>query len=223
MDCLRVIATYISPFILIAVMFFYLVFSLGATLIAGITQMNSAYYMFSSPLEYIVTPKTFNYFNGIEPGAEKLLCNFTSDKKGCNSTPRDVIITCAVGKTLNIVLFQRTLRTTGSNATLLLFLDQTAVDNMDKDTYEFTKKMNSQIILVPTPPGQGLRVKNYDMYIFVQFLRENEFKIDRVIFLDLFDSLFQEDPFNTRMPENELHLVHERMLNKYNGGNNLFI
>ena len=131
-----------------------------------INAMSSSFYMFSSPLEFSVQPKPFKYFSGIKNGCEKLLCNYTSSRVGCNSTPRDVVISCAAYKTLNLVLFQRTLRTTGCNATLILFLDQTAIDNMDHDTLEFTKQMNTLIFITPTPPGKGVRTKNYFAYVF---------------------------------------------------------
>ena len=188
-----------------------------------IIQMNSAFYMFSSPLEFSIKPKPFDYYSGIKNGSENLLCNYTSSKDGCNSTPRDVVITCAAYDTCNLVLFQRTLRTTGCKATLILFMDQIAIDNMDPDTLEFTKQMNTYIFLTPTPPGKGVRTKNYFAYIFKEFLRENEFKIDRVIFSDLFDTLFQEDPFNTRLPTKSLHIVHENIRNKLNKVNYMFM
>ena len=184
-----------------------------------IIQMNSAFYRFNSPLEFSIKPKPFDYYSGIKSGNENLLCNYTSSRDGCNSTPRDVVITCAAYDACNLVLFQRTLRTTGCKATLVLFLDQKVIDNMDHDTLEFTKKMNTFIFLTQTPPRQGVKTKNYYAYVFKEFLRENEFKIDRVIFSDLFDTIFQEDPFNTRLPTNSLHLVHENKRNKWNLGN----
>ena len=188
-----------------------------------IIQMNSAFYRFNSPLEFSIKPKPFDYYSGIKSGNENLLCNYTSSRYGCNSTPRDVVITCAAYDACNLVLFQRTLRTTGCKATLVLFLDQKAIDNMDHDTFEFTKKMNTFIFLTPTPPIKGVKSKNYYAYIFKEFLRENEFKKDRVIFSDLFDTLFQEDPFNTRLPINSLHLVHENIRNKRNWINYRFM
>ena len=96
--------------------------------------MESAFYMFTSPLDFSVQTKKIEYFHGIQRYSENLLCNFVVSTKGCNSTPRDIVISSAVSKTTNIVLFQRTLRTTGTNATLILFLDQEAIDNMDPDT-----------------------------------------------------------------------------------------
>ena len=141
---------------------------------------------------------------------------------GCNSTPRDVVISGASSKFTNGVLFQRTLRTTRSNASLVLFMDQVALDSMDKDSLQFTKQMNTQIIKIPSPPGKGVRTKNYFAYVFKEFLRENENEIDRVVFLDLFDSLFQEDPFNTKLPTDKLHLVDENVKNKNNLGTQLF-
>ena len=185
--------------------------------------MNSAFFMFNSPLEFSLSTKRFEYFNGIQPGSEKLFCNYTSSMEGCNSTPRDVIITSAVKKTTNLVLFQRTLRTTRSNATLLLFMDQEAIDSIDQDSLDFTKKMNSYIYKIPKPPGEGMKTKNFVAYLIKEFLRDNIFNINRVIVIDLFDTLFQEDPFNTRFPSNKLHLVDENQVNIANRGNKVFM
>ena len=188
-----------------------------------LSQMESAFYMFTSPLDFSVQTKKIEYFHGIQRYSENLLCNFVVSTKGCNSTPRDIVISSAVSKTTNIVLFQRTLRTTGTNATLILFLDQEAIDNMDPDTKRFTEQMNTQIFLIPKPPSSGMKIKNFIAYLVKEFLRENEFNINRVIVMDLFDSLFQEDPFNIQMPNDKLQLVHENIYNKDNSGTKDFI
>ena len=186
-------------------------------------QGQSAFYMFSSPLEYSFSAKHFEYFSGLRPEQEHLLCNFTPSMEGCNSTPRDVVISCAAVRAKNIVLFQRTLRTTRTNATLIILMDQKAIDSMDPDTLNFTKQIDTQIILVPKPPSEGMLIKNYFAYLLKEFLRENQFNINRAIVMDLFDCLFQEDPFNTRLPKNKLHLVHENVKNIENIGTKAYI
>ena len=93
---------------------------------------------------------------------------------------------------------------------------------MDNDSYLFTQKMNSQILLIPKPPGTGMKIKIFVAYLVKEFLRENAFNFDRAIIMDLFDSLFQEDPFNSRFPNHKLHLVHENIKNKNNVGTKKF-
>ena len=83
--------------------------------------------------------------------------------------------------------------------------------------------MNTQIFLIPKPPSSGMKIKNFIAYLVKEFLRENEFNINRVIVMDLFDSLFQEDPFNIQMPNDKLQLVHENIYNKDNSGTKDFI
>ena len=136
-----------------------------------------------------------------------------------NSTPRDVVITFAVKSVCNLVLFQRTLRSSGCNATLVILLDHRAYESLDEDTRKFTEDCHTQIILTPNAPMRKrhpIAGKCFMFHLCFEFLRENELLIDRVIFDDLFDTIFQEDPFSTKFPTNKLHMVHENWLNKDN-------
>ena len=172
----------------------------------------SSFFQIPNNFDYSLQQKTIEYFSGLKN--KSLLCNINPDKSSANSIPRDVLISCAFVGVKNFVLFQKTLRSTGCNASLVIFFDRKAYESLDYDTIQFTKDIGTQIILVPNSPCQGVYNKNYATYIFLEFLRENQYRLNRVIFCDLFDTLFQEDPFNTYMPKYALHLVHENILQK---------
>ena len=189
--------------------------------IVNIINMHSAFYKFKSPLDYSVQTKKIEYFTyDID---KTLFCNFTADTNESNSTPKDVVISASIKHAKNLILFLRTLRTTGSKCSIVLFLDKQCITNIDKETLEGAMSFGIQIIITPETEASGAQTKNYMGYIIKEFLRENYCEIDRVIYADLFDTLFQEDPFNIYFPTNSLHLVDEGIINEYNGGNLQYI
>ena len=182
-----------------------------------IRNSQSGYYLFKSVLEFTVKPKPIKYYT--QRNKNCVLCNYSGTNPLANSTPRDVVITFASKAVCNLVPFQRTLRTCGCNATLVILLDDRAYNSLDEATKKFTEDCHTQIILTPNAPIRNrhpIATKCFMLHLAFEFLRENELLINRVIFDDLFDTLFQEDPFSTNFPKDKLHMTHENWLNKDN-------
>ena len=177
----------------------------------------TCFFQFQTSLDFVISNNRIKYFDKQEYKNCKL-CNFTSNNENSNSTKRDVVFSFASGKVLNLVLFQRTLRTTGSNATIVIFLDYIAYQSIDKDTLAFSAECGTQIIVCREPEFvfQNQATKNYMFHIAYLFFKQNEGFIDRVVFLDLFDGLFQNDPFNDFIKHKVIHFARENMLNHFN-------
>ena len=182
----------------------------------------TGFYQFKSYIDYNVSDFTLEYYDPNKNRENCPICNFepnnTANFPKSDSTPRDLIVTYATYRSCNFAIYQRTLRTTKSNASLVVFFDKNAFKKTDQDTLNFAKSCGTQIILIPNAPFEcsNSASKNYVFPIILEFLRLNQNRINRVIFLDLFDSLFQNDPFNGDIPKYEVHMMREHIQNKHN-------
>ena len=182
-----------------------------------IILQTTCFFQFPTSLEFVIANHKIEYFNK-EQYKHCNLCNFTSDNQNSNSTKRDVVFSFASQKVYNFALFQRTLRTTGSNATIVLILDNESFYSIDSDTLKFTEECGTQIIKCPSSSVSLSKqaTKNYMFHIAYLFFKQNEGLIDRIIFLDLFDGLFLADPFNDFIKYDQIHMSREHMMNEFN-------
>ena len=85
--------------------------------------------------------------------------------------------------------------------------------NLPKERYEATVKCGVQICVVPTKNWVGgyWGQATVAYYYVLAFLLRNRGKFNRIIFQDLFDSIFQGDPFTSDLLSdyNEIHVTHE--------------
>ena len=120
---------------------------------------------------------------------------------------------------MNIALLQRTLRTTKSNASLVILLDNQALSSIDPITFQFFKNCSTQVVIIPDVPyaSSGYECKNFLFSLVYLFIKFNRYMINRVICVDLFDTLFQGDPFNHFLRKHEVHMVRELLRNREHG------
>ena len=137
------------------------------------------------------------------------LCKNSPHNKKPNSTPKDVILSYASGYISNMALFVRTLRTTHSNCSIVLFFDIEVINSLTDDEKQFLIDCDVQIIVCNFANAPEVYLKSYAFELFESFIRNNVMMINRVIICDLFDFLFQGDPFNEYLPKDEIHIVHE--------------
>ena len=178
-----------------------------------IDKWTTGYYQFETCLEFLNNDLKLQYY---DPKKAKncLLCDYKNVGYS-DSSQRDVIITYAAKKVWNIALLQRTLRTTKSNASLVILLDREAIDSIDNITFKFFENCSTQVVLIPDVPYKShhFGCKNYLIPLMYLFLKYNRFMINRVIFVDLYDTLFQGDPFNSLIRKQEIHIVRELIRN----------
>lgn len=113
-----------------------------------------------------------------------------------NSSNRDAILTIGMGKLLNLLLFVKTLRTTGSKCRFIVFLDDEAMHHYDRNFYTTAENCGVEFVNFD-------RLKRYldiaclRFRIYLDFLLINRNLFDRVYLCDMFDTAVQHDPFTT--------------------------
>ena len=143
------------------------------------------------------------------------LCNFTvRNKKFANSTPRDLLLVSSVKTIRNIVPLMSTLRTTGSKCSAVLLTDDQAY--IDPISLRIVTECGLQIIRCGSMelPKIGEDSYKWSAYSYIYyylraFLSQNIEKFDRVIICDLFDVIFQGDPFNTQVTYDYINAIDE--------------
>ena len=137
------------------------------------------------------------------------LCDYEPNNVNPNSTPRDVVLSYASGRVSNVALFVRTLRTSKSKCSIVLLFDKRIINSLSSDEKKMLSKCGVQIIQFDPLNNPGVYPKSYAFQLFESFIRHNVHKINRIIICDLFDFLFQGDPFHQQLPKNEVHIVDE--------------
>jgi hypothetical protein len=138
-------------------------------------------------------------FKRSEPGS-CLACNFTVRNSDPDSSPRDLVITTVLGSLTSIVPFVRTLRTTGSRATLVVLTDQVISAEANPSLSSFLDACGCSLLPVPKKDNIIHRASISEIYMAriqmcYDFLKERYWLFDRVLLADIFDTVFQGDPF----------------------------
>lgn len=139
------------------------------------------------------------------------LCSFQVNQNiASNSKKRDVILTIGINNITNILLFARTLRTSGSRCRLILFTNDQVFQRYEKKFFDSIYECGVEIINIGKT-SSNFYAKSIRFIIFRDFLTQNRDLFDRVILCDLFDTVFQHDPFLTELG-NSLYFNDEGML-----------
>lgn len=141
------------------------------------------------------------------------LCNFSTLKEFSDSTNRDLVISAFFGKTVNMVAFVRTLRSTGCKATIVLLIDHLALTDFSEN--HFRQLHSCGVILHDI----GIFYENKRRYfpgfamipIIEYVFKMNQF-YNRVLYCDSFDIVFQRDPFSSNLPPDRIQFATERSL-----------
>ena len=128
-----------------------------------------------------------------------------------NSTRRDGIITVAMSGVYNIFPFVRTLRSTGSRASVFILFDDASYRKLSNDTFQLFKNCSVHAYNIGTLPPY----KNYnDVFarkhvMIFDFIYKMASHLDRVLLADLYDSVFQTDPFLPTVDPDAFTITHE--------------
>lgn len=150
-------------------------------------------------------------------------CTYEPKNLHNNSTPRDVILAYAIGGAYNLIPFMRTLRTTGSKASVVFFVDDKAYNSISDHTMAYVKNCGVNFIKM----GKVIHTGKYSQYsigyLYMQeFIKQNLHRIDRVMRGDMYDMLFQGDPFYDELPKGQVQLVDEEAELKINPGQQMW-
>ena len=162
----------------------------------------------STPFELLLSNEFKLKYYAKSPNCS--LCNFSVRNSDLsNSSPKDVSIIPGVGLTQNIEVFVRTLRTTGSMSSCVILLDNITYNELSKETYKELIQCGAQIINCgPVNIVEYIDAYNYCYAYTFFFIEANRHLIDRVIRFDMFDTVFQGDPFNTQI-DDQLNIIDE--------------
>ena len=137
-------------------------------------------------------------------------CNFTvRNQEYADSTEKDLLIVAGVGEVRNLGPLMRTLRTTGSKCGVVLLTDDET--EIDPVTEELALNCGLQIFRcgIFDPPNLFYAPNAYIYYYIKAFLERNINTLGRVIVADLYDTVFQGDPFNVQVNDQYINAVDE--------------
>ena len=122
-----------------------------------------------------------------------------------DSTSRDLLLLIGVDSVQNLLPLMRTLRTTNSKCTVVLFIDDKAV--IDKSTRRAATKCGLHIFRCARFRTRSAFPCSRDNFVFFYieaFLEQNAGKFERIIISDSYDIVFQGDPFNIQVTRNAI-------------------
>jgi hypothetical protein len=141
------------------------------------------------------------------PGLSCPKCHF-APFAAATSTRRDVVLAAALTALKRVEYFLRTLRTTGTRARVVLFLDcpRTATPEWRR----FFSACAVEPVFVNTSSSVLREVPKLSRYYFYyQWLSAHISEVDRVIHTDTFDVIFQSDPFTQSLNASRLYFMFE--------------
>ena len=120
-------------------------------------------------------------------------------KSNSNSNKRDIIISTVYGRHgFNILTFLRSLRSTGSKCTVVIFYTNEFMNGLNEQVLEESKKCGAVWINIGDDTHARVHIISGRFVIYRAFLYQYQDLFNRVIFTDLFDTFFQQDPFGPR-------------------------
>lgn len=175
-----------------------------------VMNVNKSYYKYEKPW-FIEGYNDISEFNQvISPACT--LCKFSVRNKKSNSTPRDAVLLGTFNLIYNVIPIARTLRTTGCKASLVYFVEVVSAYKLKTTKVgEFLKSCGATFInlgLIDISREALLPLRNCVLYDFLK-TRKNVFH--RVLIVDLFDTIFQGDPFHSDLNESEIGVCAESL------------
>ncbi|KAK8894694.1 hypothetical protein M9Y10_023131 [Tritrichomonas musculus] len=139
----------------------------------------------------------YNLLDDLNPRDSRCpLCNFTIRNRKSNSRRDDFLMTTLLSNYVGIQPLIRTARTTRTNARFIIFIDQTVQNSLNEIEKNLLNYCGINLINVGKIPKYYRYaycfLRFYIYYDFFAFYHEN---INRIIFFDGMDSIFQGDPF----------------------------
>lgn len=135
------------------------------------------------------------------------LCNFDPIHPP-TSTRRDAVLAAALTELKRVEYFLRTLRTTGTRARIILFLDNKKTASIEWRKFFTACDVEPVFITNPDPVVRSApKLSRY--YYYQQWLKLHIGEVDRVIHSDTFDVIFQSDPFIPIITPDSLYFTFE--------------
>ena len=140
-------------------------------------------------------------------------CEKIRTDPGSNSTENDAAFAYLMGnKTLNILNWVRTLRSSSCRCSIIFIVTQQIYETHHKSVWGDLQNCGVTIHIVPYNNMaffSDIRMcRKVIEYVFAAFLAPY---FDRIMFSDVFDTIFQKDPFQRDVPRDKVALSIERV------------
>lgn len=135
-----------------------------------------------------------------------------------NSTPRDVVLGVLYGyQLINVLTFVRSLRSTGSNATIVFMVDDRFFDGVSPIYMRHLDACGVVFLNYKAIHHVGSMSPIKSRFLLCK-LFVNAFKncVDRIVIVDVFDTYFQLDPFRQQFASDKVTLSYENDTLAYN-------
>jgi hypothetical protein len=136
-------------------------------------------------------------------------CDFKVRNLDSDSTERDLVVTFAMDKISSIQVFVRTLRTTGCKASVAIFVNWEALDHFIPNLFEFLDVCGCTVIEVGLVHAPGWMLNLFRHVFLYSFFKDRHGLFNRVVIADLFDTVFQGDPFHSGFPADAVGISSE--------------
>lgn len=137
-------------------------------------------------------------------------CNYNVRNYNPDSTAKDIVISSMVKHCYNLIPCLRSLRTTGSKCGMIVLADKSVLNNITREFAQLVLDCGCKLICIgeirQDKRMQLFMVRNVAIY---DLLRARSHFFDRIIIIDLFDTIFQGDPFSKLYDNNCLTFSQE--------------
>lgn len=150
-------------------------------------------------------------------------CAVNRPDPNSTSTVNDAAFAFLTGnQSANLLTWVRTLRSTGCKCSIILLMTEEFYESHHSSVIKDLENCGATIVNVSY--FNHFRIRDgrvFSRLIFHLFLEYQSHNFDRIMINDIFDTIFQKDPFNKQMPSDKLSFSIERSVfshNYYNQG-----
>ncbi|EAX93239.1 hypothetical protein TVAG_156030 [Trichomonas vaginalis G3] len=134
------------------------------------------------------------------------LCNITRIDENSDSTSDDLVIGFLFNRFyVNVLTFVRTLRSSNGKCGILFFCDRDYIEHINPRELEELTNCGVRWLVAPKIDTNLIKEPNLiRRLIEFLFLKQYKDHFNRILILDVADSIFQKDPFSKNLPKNKL-------------------
>ena len=148
------------------------------------------------------------------------LCNFKPLVRTGDSTEKDLILTFTLNRLTNVHAFVSSCRTAGCRAHIVTLIDSNTLKKYDDEYFQQLRNCGVELIDI----GDHREVDRTNIFFiryifFNNYLSKHGKEFKRVVICDLFDAVFQHDPFTPDFKDDTVYFAseHQKMItNKFN-------
>ncbi|OHT15843.1 hypothetical protein TRFO_42247 [Tritrichomonas foetus] len=139
-----------------------------------------------------------------------LMCNLAVNNELSNSKSTDLIMGSLFQRFVGIFPCIRSLRTTNCQANVIIFIDDKCLKSISNDNLAILRNCNIKLYNVGPNKMTDPRVLQFFRHVcYYDFLKSQGIKFTRILAIDVFDAVFQGDPFTSEFKEDRIYFCQE--------------